>query len=104
MEQVLEIVNYKVLDGVTESQLLEASDQITGFLKRSEGFLYRSLSYNQQKETWTDTVYWQDMEKAKAASKEFMTAPETQDYASKIEMESVDMQHQIIKSDTGCTM
>ncbi|MBD1558779.1 hypothetical protein HC752_17750 [Vibrio sp. S9_S30] len=104
MEQVLETVNYKVLDGVTESQLLAASDQMTGFLQRSEGFLYRSLSYNPQRNTWTDTVYWKSMDNAKAASEAFMSAPETQDYASKIEMDSVEMQHQIIKSNTGCTI
>ncbi|BCL72454.1 conserved hypothetical protein [Vibrio nigripulchritudo MADA3029] len=103
MEQVIEVVNYKVADGVTEDQLLAASDKIVGFLNRMEGFLYRSLSFNPENDVWTDTVYWQNLDNAKAASAEFMSAPETQEYASKIQMESVNMQHQLIKSDTGCS-
>lgn len=103
MEPIIEIVNFKLVDGAKEADFLAAAKQSQAFVEQLAGFLYRSLSVNENNGTWTDTVYWKTIMDAKVAAEAFWEHNECQAFMAFIEHKSVDMQHQSIKMDSGCT-
>ena len=99
MDNVVEIVTFKLLENTDHEQLIEASKQSQKFIANLPGFQYRSTSYNSETDTWTDIVYWDSLESAKAASEKFDSSPDCQPLMALIDPQSVDMQHQSIKMD-----
>ncbi len=69
---VVELVLFKLKEGVSEAQLLQANEPVVQFVNARPGFLYRSLSVNEQTQQWSDIVYWQTEQDAQASSKAFM--------------------------------
>jgi len=96
MKSVIEIVRFKLLESATSEQLVSASEQSQKFVSSLEGFEYRSLSFDKDSNTWTDVVYWDSMENAQAAGKQFMSCEDCQPLMALIDPESVIMQHQTI--------
>lgn len=96
MNTVIEMVSFKLSAGVTEQDLLAATKQSHAFVAGLDGFQYRSLSYNEASQTWTDIVYWQSMEAAKAAAEAFMASADCQALIALIDKDSVVMQHQSV--------
>lgn len=97
MKSVIEIVRFKLLENATADQLIAASEQSQKFVSSLEGFEYRSLSYDNDSDTWTDVVYWDSMDNAKSAGEKFMACEDCQPLMALIDPESVIMQHQSIK-------
>ncbi|MCK6264605.1 hypothetical protein KP803_15095 [Vibrio sp. ZSDE26] len=97
MCQVIEMVSFNLLSTSSEQEFIQASEKSQAFVSSLPGFLYRSLSHNEESGHWTDTVYWKSMEEAKSAGEQFMNCPDCQPLMSLIDPESVDMKHQVIK-------
>ena len=69
MKNALEIVTYKIKDGVMLPEFLKASAELEeGFAKKQEGFLSRTFAKAEGNE-WIDVIRWQSMADAEAASK-----------------------------------
>ncbi|MCG9581039.1 hypothetical protein L1D13_10670 [Vibrio tubiashii] len=96
MKSVIEIVRFKLLENATSEQLVSASEQSQKFVSSLNGFEYRSLSFDQDSGTWTDVVYWDSMDNAKAAGEQFMASEDCKPLMALIDPESVIMQHQAI--------
>ncbi|MCG9682203.1 hypothetical protein L1D31_06425 [Vibrio sp. Isolate23] len=97
MENVIEMVSFKLLSGTTPEELVEAANQSQKLVANLKGFQYRSLSHNEENNTWTDVVYWDSMEDAKAAGEQFVNCADCQPLMALIDSESVNMQHQILR-------
>ncbi|NVD08971.1 hypothetical protein FCU94_19160 [Vibrio sp. JPW-9-11-11] len=96
MKSVLEIVRFKLNHHATHEQLIAACEQSQKFVSGLDGFEYRSLSFDQPSNTWTDVVYWASMEQAQRAGEQFLSSPDCQPLMALIDPESVIMQHQTI--------
>ncbi|HGY9579043.1 MULTISPECIES: hypothetical protein [Vibrio] len=62
METVIETVQFRLIDGVTEQDFLSAAKLSQTFVKQLPGFLYRSLSHEAKKamrgQTSSIGVHW----------------------------------------------
>ncbi|EHU4913497.1 hypothetical protein M5225_003808 [Vibrio vulnificus] len=103
MEQVIELVSYTLVEGVTEQDIVAATEQSQRFIATLPGFLYRSLSHDCTTNRWTDIVYWQTMDDAKNAGEQFTACPDCQPLMGLIEHPSLVMQHQLIKMSSCST-
>ena len=64
---VIEWAPFRLRDGVSEAELLEASNAIqSGFLDGRPGFVRRELARSEDG-LWTDVVHWSDHASAQAA-------------------------------------
>ncbi len=85
---VIELVTYKLKQGVDKSELNDSHPKVNDFLKAQQGFLYRSLSEDKNG-LLHDIVYWQDMSCAELASKAFEQSTACASLMSITDMESV---------------
>jgi len=91
--QVLELVSFKTKPGVSQEQVIELNQKVMTTVKKFEGFVYRSLAYQEQNKTWLDVVYWQDAASAKAAQEKFLASLVCQQLMAVVDLESTHMQH-----------
>lgn len=98
MTTAIEIVTYKLKSDITTSQLQSTHDSINQFCTAQEGFIYRSISQDQDN-TWFDIVYWQNMECAQKAGEAFMQNPICQTLSKFIDNETVVMRHMEVDSE-----
>lgn len=96
MKSIVEIVCFKLADNATSEKLIAASEQSQKFVSTQPGFEYRSLSFDNDSNTWTDVVYWDSIENAKKAGEQFVACPDCQPLMALIDPASVIMQHQTI--------
>lgn len=96
MKSVVEIVSFKLLPNTPHEQLIAAAEQSQRFVSQLDGFQYRSTSFNQENEVWTDVVYWDSMEAAQAAGQQFANCEDCAPLMALIDPATVDMQHQTI--------
>lgn len=96
MKSVIEIVSFKLLPNTPHEQLIAAAQQSQRFVSRLEGFQYRSTSFNQENETWTDVVYWDSLKSAQAAGEQFTRCEDCAPLMALIDPATVDIQHQTI--------
>jgi hypothetical protein len=74
--QVLELVVFKLGDGVSREQFLAASDAVSVWLSTRPGFVSRDLVYDREGDRWVDVVWWETLREARAAA-ELATTSET---------------------------
>jgi hypothetical protein len=89
---VIELVTYKLNQGIDKSALNDSHSKVNDFLKAQQGFLYRSLSEDKNG-LLHDIVYWQDMNCAEQAGKAFEQSAACASLMSITDTESVTMQH-----------
>jgi len=94
---VIELVTYKLKADADLSQLRDTHEEVNAWLLQQPGFLYRSLSQDEQS-TWFDIVYWENMETAKAAGEAFMSAPAGQALMTVCDMDSCFMRHMTVET------
>lgn len=93
MKNALEIVTYKIKDGVNVPDFLKASAELEeGFATKQEGFLSRTFARREGNE-WVDVIRWQSMADAEAASKAAMESPACAPMFGMIDEPSVKMMH-----------
>jgi hypothetical protein len=92
MANVVEFVSFKLREGVSEHQFLEASDKCNvGFLSLQKGYIDRKLLKND--DTWADLVLWETMEDAKSAADTAFQNLAAKSYFECIDENNCDMQH-----------
>ncbi|SFD67314.1 hypothetical protein [Pseudoalteromonas denitrificans] len=102
MSQVVEIVQFKLNEGITEQDFMSSNDEFEKFLYQQSGMLYRSLCKSSTNGTYTDIVYWQTMEQAKTAQQAFFDSEFCKQFMICIDKESVIMDHLDILAQTQC--
>jgi aspartate/tyrosine/aromatic aminotransferase len=98
MANVIELVTFKLKEGVTEEHFLTASDEVnTGALSLQKGFINRKLVKNE--DIWVDIVLWETMDDAMNAAKAIVQSPISIPFGECIEQSTCQMQHlTVIKS------
>jgi hypothetical protein len=92
---ILELVTFKLAKGISDAEFLAENEYLNNWVKTQPGFEYRALAQTEDG-SWTDTVFWQDMETASAAQQRFGEEPSLQGMMKVIDMESVKVDHQQI--------
>ncbi len=93
MKKALEIVTFKIKDGVNVPDFLKAAAELEeGFARKQEGFLSRTFARREGNE-WVDVIRWQTMADAEAAAKAAMESPACAPMFGMIDEPSVKMMH-----------
>lgn len=71
MTTQIEIVTYELEATADKAQLLATNPAMEAFLNQQPGFLYRSLSCDEQG-LWFEIIYWESAQAAKAGAEAFM--------------------------------
>lgn len=70
MSDTIELMHFRLKQGVTSTDWLKANEKINDWVARQPGFRFRSVSETGDGE-WIDMVYWESMDAAKVASEQF---------------------------------
>lgn len=97
---VIETVIFRLLDGLSQEQFLEAALQATAFMTERPGFLRRRLSC-EQNGTWIEHVEWASMEDAKAAAAEISKDEHARAFVRAIDGPSVKITYSDLKVSVG---
>jgi hypothetical protein len=93
MKNALEIVTFKIKDGVNLPDFLTASAELEeGFARKQEGFISRIFAKGEDNE-WVDVIRWRTMADAEAAAKAAMQSPACAPMFGMIDEASVKMMH-----------
>jgi hypothetical protein len=65
--KVLELVVYKLNEGVSREQFLATNDAVSSWLREQPGFISRELAHDAVGDRWVDVVWWESMAEAHAA-------------------------------------
>ena len=84
---------FKLANGASDQQFVEASQQAEAFIKEQPGFLYRSVSRQNNSDLWIDTGYWESAEAYQKVHQAFMTEPRCQRFMELIDQETLDVRH-----------
>jgi hypothetical protein len=90
-EPVLEIVRFRLLEGITTADFLAAARQGEAALAGADGFIRRMLC--QEAGSWADVVEWQSAAQAMAAAGWVMTHPDFAGFMAMIDPATVEMAH-----------
>lgn len=101
-KQVMNLYFFKLADGVSDQQFVEASQQAESFIKEQPGFLYRSVSRQNNSDLWIDTGYWENAETYQKVHQAFMEEPRCQSFMALINQETLEVRHTQIET-TSCT-
>jgi len=90
---VLELVVYKLKEGVSRQQFLGTNDAVSSWISNQPGFISRELAYDAEGDRWIDVIWWDTLEQAHAASEVSMTSESCTPMFALIDMESALMLH-----------
>jgi hypothetical protein len=91
--KVLELVVFKLNDGVSREQFLGSNDTVSAWIAGQPGFISRELSYDVEGDRWIDVLWWDSLENAGAAAELAMSSESCTPMFSLIDMESTLMVH-----------
>ena len=91
--KVLELVVYKLNEGVSRAQFLGRNDAVSTWISKQPGFISRDLVYDGEGGRWVDVIWWQTLENAHAAAELAMTSESCSPMFALIDMESALMLH-----------
>ncbi|MDK1287573.1 antibiotic biosynthesis monooxygenase family protein [Pseudoalteromonas umbrosa] len=92
-QNIIEIVTFKLMEGVSTEQILEKSADFEEFVAKQPGFLYRSLAHQADTDTFVDISYWETLEDNKKMQAVFEEAPACKAYCALVDKESVGISH-----------
>lgn len=98
MTTAIEMVSYKIAAGTADEKVEKAQQQINDFCMQQPGFIYRSVSKNDDQK-WFDIVYWQNMDAAMKASEAFEQSPVCKDVMEIVAEDSVTMTHMNVNTE-----
>ena len=90
---VLELVVFKLKDGVSGDELLGTVDAVSEWIAKQPGFVSRELLHDAGGERWIDIVRWRGMDDAHAAAELAMSSESCAPMFALIDMESMLMAH-----------
>lgn len=88
---IVNTYQFSLIDSNSENTFLALSANVDSFLKKCEGFRYRSLTKVKSNE-WLDILYWADELSAQKANARFLQYANSKQFLSLIKEESVKMQ------------
>jgi hypothetical protein len=91
--KVLELVVFKLREGVSREQFLGTADPVSEWIREQPGFVSRELSYDAENDRWVDIVRWRTMGEAHAAAELAMSSESCAPMFGLIDMESTLMIH-----------
>jgi hypothetical protein len=91
--KVLELVVFKLRDGVTRDQLLGTADAVSAWAAEQPGFISRELSYDAEGDRWIDVIWWRTLQDAHAAAERALSSDRCAPMFSLIDEESTLMVH-----------
>src|SRR5215210_2407451 len=91
--KVLELVVFKLNDGVAREEFLSTNHAVSAWISKQPGFISRELSYDAEGDRWIDVVWWETLEAAGAAAELAMSSESCAPMFALIDMESVQMLH-----------
>jgi len=98
--KTIEIVSFKLADGVSVSAFLQLLPLTSTFLEKCDGFISRHLSRGDEGE-WVDHIEWASMADAQSAAQKFMADATLKPFMEKIDGASVIMRHnQLLHAET----
>ncbi len=99
---VIEIVNFKLADHVTECDFAAANIAFQSYIDSQSGVIYRSLAKQKEEKIYVDIVYFETMEDAERIQKEFFENEICQQFATLIDKQSVILEHYNVIAQTPC--
>jgi hypothetical protein len=91
--RVLELVVYKLHEGVSGEQFLGTNDAVSSWIRQQPGFISRELVHDAEGHRWVDVIWWQTLEQAQAASELSMSSESCSPMFALIDLESALMLH-----------
>ena len=91
--KVLELVVYKLHEGVSREQFLGTNDAVSSWNRSQPGFISRDLAYDAESERWVDVIWWETKENAGAAAELSQSSESCAPMFALIDMESALMLH-----------
>ena len=89
---VTEYVTFKTKEGVDEQTFTQAAFGTDAILNATEGFIHRYLA-RQEDGTWTEVVFWEDLDQAKEGLQQFLVHPDAATFLGHIEEGSVSIEY-----------
>lgn len=72
--QVLELVVFKLKEGVTRDQFLGTDEAVSNWIGEQPGFVSHELLYDRDGERWVELAWWRTMDEAHAAAARAVTS------------------------------
>lgn len=94
-ERVLELVVFRVKEGVARDRLLGTVDAVSDWIAEQPGFISRELLDGAEDGRWVDLVWWRTLDEAHAAAERAMASESCAPMFSLIDMESTLMLHAV---------
>jgi hypothetical protein len=91
--KVLELVVFKLNDGVSRDQFLGTNDAASAWMRSQPGFISHELLYDAEGDRWIEIAWWETMEDARGAAELAMTSESCAPMFALIDMESALMAH-----------
>ena len=91
--KVLELVVFRLNEGVTRDQLLGTAGAVSTWIAGQPGFISRELSYDAEGDRWVEVVWWQTVADARAAAERAITSESCAPMFALIDMASALMLH-----------
>lgn len=88
----IELVIFKTKPEITKKEFIEAAIAVNPIVEKFEGYISRNLAVDKDG-TWTDIVYWTDLESADHAAQEIMKSETCQKFFEMIDEESMKFRH-----------
>lgn len=91
--KVLELVVFKLHEGVTREQLLATDGAVSAWISKQPGFISHELLYEAEGDRWIEVAWWQTMEEAHTAAELSRTSESCAPMFALIDLESALMLH-----------
>lgn len=89
--KALQLIIFKLKDGVTRDEFLATVGPPTEFALRQPGCIKDDLRYDEENDLWVDVVWWESLEHAQAANAAMEGSDAFPPMFEKIDMESSTM-------------
>jgi hypothetical protein len=73
-EKVLELVVFKLNEGVTREQFLGTNGAVSEWISAQPGFVSHELLYDADGDRWVELAWWKTMDEARTAAEKAMTS------------------------------
>jgi hypothetical protein len=91
--KVLELVVFKLQEGVTREQFLGTNDAVSTWISRQPGFISHELLYDAEGGRWIEVAWWKTMEDAHAAAELSLSSESCAPMFALIDMATALMAH-----------
>jgi hypothetical protein len=91
--KVLELVVFRLREGVTREQFLATDEAVSGWISEQPGFVSHELLHDADGDRWVELAWWESMDEAHAAAENAMTSETCAPMFAMIDEESSLMLH-----------